>query len=539
MRSKKLVLILFVLLTLSPIIAISSSTVPDYTYITPDDWDSGVGVTAGLTAKYTINELEVPEVENVTIPDLAGNQLYVKVMSVEDDIEFPNGQDGVLIRYGLGIIFTTDTTFSVGEGITALDFTIPAGSATPAIVLPGVPHLNYTYNAPSIFFLNNDWSEHAALFNFIGFTVDDTADQLSVSLTNGTGSIAMTWRKTDGLLTALSIDNIYFMGMDLSGISIDISLFSTATKGLNLAVGDEITLNTEIATLNIDGVGDLYTLLNQTEISNYETQFESLQDSTMMKFIVSDIEGLYYKCDVFIYDFATKSLVATDEPLIFNGFMGAIDLEEPPMYYDPVLDPLSINAESSATFIPAVAPVITPDFDICGGYLVLADTIVGVYLDDILDFLPTDAIGGLSLNTIDGDFFLSEKRDFKYFQESLSADIDLELDQEIGPFDADMVLTFDIGATITQDGWLGYHESGVIAGLRLRLGATIAVTSDLTLSGIPTGSVTIDLDFKVVNPDYNPPDPMGGGVIPGYTWIVAIPALLSLAAIGLISRRRK
>ena len=156
-----------------------------------------------------------------------------------------------------------------------------------------------------------------------------------------------------------------------------------------------------------------------------------------------------------------------------------------------------------------------------------------------MDFLPTTALGGLSLNTIDGDFFLSEKRDFKYFKESLNVDIDLELEQELSPFDADMVLTFDIGATITQDGWLGYHESGVIAGLRLQLGATIEVTSDLTVSGVPTGSITINLDYKIVNPDYNPPDPMGGGVIPGYTWIIAIPALLSLAAIGLISRRRK
>lgn len=541
LRSKNLVLITLVLLMLTPIFAVSSRNVPDYTYTTPDDWDSSVGVTPGLTIKYNINELVAPAMENVTIPDLAGNQLYVKVMSVENDIDFSSANTGVLIRYGLGIIFSTDTTFSIGEGFTAIDVTLPAGSATPAIVIPGVPHFNATYAATSLFFLNNDWSEHAAVFNFLGFVVDDTVDELAVSLVNGTGSISASWRKSDGILTSMMIDDIVIMGMDYTGMTMDISLASVADKALAVAVGDEIILSNEIATMDITGTGDLYSLMNQTQLTSIETEFEAVQDEIMLKYIVTEVEGLYYKCDAFMYDFETKSLVASDLPVVFNGFLGAIDLQGPPMIYNALFDKYTTKGPvATATFIPAVAPVITPDFDIYGGYLVLADTIVGVYLDDILDFIPSTDLGGVTINTIDGDFWMSEKRGYYYFQESLNADISLELEQVVAsPFTANMALSFDIDATLIEEGWLGYHESGVVAGMRMKLDVSIEVTSEYSVSGLPTGKLTISVDFKVTNPDYNPRDPMGGGVIPGYTWLVAIPALLGLAAVGLISRRRK
>jgi len=541
LRSKKLVLLILVLLTLTPIIAVSSSNVPDYTYTAPDDWDSSVGVAPGLTIKYTINELVTPAMDNVTIPDLAGNQLYVKVMSVEDDIVFSSADTGVVIRYGLGIIFKVDTTFSIGEGFTALDITLPAGAATPAIVIAGVPHFNSTYAPTTPFFLNSDWAEHAAAFNFLGFTVDDTVDELAVSFVDGTGSISASWRKSDGVLTSLVVDDIIIMGMDYTGITFDISLASTANKGLSVAVGDEIILANEIATMDITGTGDLYELINQTQITSIESDFESIQDQTMLKYIVTEVEGLYYKCDAFVYDFGTKSLVASDLPVVFNGFLGAVDIQTPPMVYGPpVTESLSTKGPvAEATFIPAVAPIITPDFDIYGGYLVLADTIVGVYLDDILDFLPTTDLSGLVINAVDGDFFMSEKRGYYYFQESLNADISIELDQVLNPLTADVTLAFDVDATLIEEGWLAYHESGVIAGMRMKLDVNIGVTSDTTLSGLPTGQLTINVDFKITNPDYNPPDPLGGGVIPGYTWLVAIPALLGLAAVGWISRRRK
>ena len=147
--------------------------------------------------------------------------------------------------------------------------------------------------------------------------------------------------------------------------------------------------------------------------------------------------------------------------------------------------------------------------------------------------------GGLVINAVDGDFFMSEKRGYYYFQESLNADISIELEQVLSPLTADVTLAFDVDATLIEEGWLAYHESGVVAGMRMKLDVNIGITSDTTLSGLPTGQLTINVDFKVSNPDYNPPDPLGGGVIPGYTWLVAIPALLGLAAVGWISRRRK
>ncbi|MHA1355478.1 MAG: hypothetical protein ACTSR1_09930 [Candidatus Heimdallarchaeota archaeon] len=52
-------------------------------------------------------------------------------------------------------------------------------------------------------------------------------------------------------------------------------------------------------------------------------------------------------------------------------------------------------------------------------------------------------------------------------------------------------------------------------------------------------SITVEFDFKLVNPNYNPPDPIGRGFIPGFTWAIAIPALIGVAAFALFARKRK
>ncbi len=523
---------------LTPIFAVSSSSVPDKTYSTPTDWNSSVGVTPGLTIKYTINELVAPSMDNLTIPNLAGNYLYVKVMSVEDDYTF-SSEEGVLIRYGLGIIFKKDATFTIREGFAAADFTIPAGSATPAMVIAGVPHFNNTFAPTSPFFLNNDWIEHKDVLDSHGFNVVATSSEFAVSLNNGTGSISAKWRKSDGLLTSMVVDDIYVMGMNYSGLNLDISLLSTEDKGLEVAVGDEFILKNEFASMEITGSGDLFET-NETQFSSMEEEYESIKDEIMLKYTVTEIEGLYYKCDASVFDYEKKTLVPSELPVVFNGFLGAIDVQDPPMIYDALLDPhITKGPVASATYIPAIAPVITPDFDIYGGYLVLADTLVGVYLNDLLGFLPAiSELEDLTIDTIEGDFFMSEKRGYVYFQESLNAELSYDYEISTSPFSAQFTLAFDIGVTIQEEGWLAYHESGLVAGMRMKSDITIEVTTDTSVSGLPTGQLTIRIDFKVENPDFNPPDPLGRGVIPGYTWFVVIPALLSLAAVGLISRRR-
>jgi len=522
-------------------------------------FDSPVLVEPGLTLKYDINELTLPsgilgDIEltlgEVTLPDFAGNQLYVKVMSVEEDVEFGPGVTGTLVRYAIGLIFVNDVTFTIGEGFTALSITLPAGSATPAIVMGGVPHFNITTGlTPAFFFLNNDWTEHAAALQFgLGIPTSQTTAELIASYSDATGSFDATWRKSDGVLTELAIDNVNLTEMDLTGVTIDISLASEETIGININVGDIIELKADIASLDITGSGDVYSLL-EGNITSIETTIESLADKVILQYKVEDIEGLYYQCSVKLYNMDTGTLDSLEGLVTFNAFLGGFSLAGSPfdttlasIFSGFVEDELQAEMTSfESLIISLMPPVITPDYDIYVGYMVLLDAVVDIYLDDVLDFVPTESLSGIGINTIEGSFTFEEKRGYKFFNEYIGADITAELTDALFDLTAQATFALDLHAILNENGWLCYSEDNIIAGFRIKLDATVEITSELgtLVSGLPTGSITIDLDIKLLNPEYKPPDPLGGGVIPGYTWIVAIPTLLGLSALGLISRRRK
>ncbi|NHJ05850.1 MAG: hypothetical protein EAX90_13570 [Candidatus Heimdallarchaeota archaeon] len=560
MRTNKVILLSLVLLFISPIIALGATNAPEKEMIVPTAFDSPVLVEPGLTLKYDINALTLPSgilgdlestLGEVTLPDLAGNQLYVKVMSVEEDVTLGLDLEGTLIRYAIGLIFVNDATFIIGEGFTALSITLPAGSTTPAIVMGGVPHFNVTTGlTPAFFFLNNDWTEHAAALQFgLGIPTTQTTDELVASYSDATSSLDATWRKSDGVLTELVIDNVNLTEMDLTGVNLDITLASEVTTGMNINVGDIFELKADIASLDISGSGDIYSLL-EGNITSIETTVESLADKVILQYKVEEIEGLYYQCSVKMYNMDTGILESLEGLVTFNAFLGGFSVAGSPfdttnlasIYSGFVEDELQAEMTSfESLIISLMPPVITADYDIYVGYMILLDAAVDIYLDDILDFVPTESLSGIGVNTIEGSFSFEEKRGYRFFNEYIGADITAELTDAFLDLTAQSTFALDLHAILNENGWLSYSEDNIIAGLRIKLDASIEVTSELgtLVSGLPTGAITIDLDIKLLNPEYKPPDPLGGGVIPGYTWIVAIPTLLGFSALGLISRRRK
>ena len=530
MRLNKIVVFAAMMLMLTPLLTvIGTNNTVDPVY-SPNTFGDDVGVTAGMTIKYDINELAFPAIPNVTISDLAGNQLYVKVMSVEDR-DFGAGVIGKWINYGMGLIFKTDETITIGEGFTALDLIIPTGAATPAAILSGVPHFNGSL-APTFFFLDDGWTIHELALESVGFTVNSGGSDFIATLVSGPGNMALTYRKSDGILTDLHIENIDLMGMNFTDMTIDLSFASVETKGLDLTVGQEISLVADIAHLAVEGTGEIFSMLNTSMIDSFTDEVASMEGQTLLKYIITDVEGLYYTADVYSYDFTTESLVKATDEFLFVGFLGGYQLDEPPLW------------DTGMTYTPIYAPAITADYDIYGGYMVLMDTIVSVYLDDLLAFLPTTTSGlDFTINSVDGTFGVEEKRGYFFLKESLDVDVDFTTSLAVitpeGFFNPMIDPTIDINAILHQEGWIAYSESGVLAGMRIKLDVDVTITSDFaTISGMPTGTISIDFDFKIVNPDYNPPDPIKGGIFPGYTWLVAIPALLAVAAIGLIKRRK-
>ena len=96
-------------------------------------------------------------------------------------------------------------------------------------------------------------------------------------------------------------------------------------------------------------------------------------------------------------------------------------------------------------------------------------------------------------------------------------------------------LSFDVSLIVEEKGWMAFSSTGILAGARLQLDLSASVEVDTSTFG----TAVVNFDFKLRNPNYDPPDPIGGGIIPGFTWFVAIPALIGAAAVGLIIRKRK
>jgi hypothetical protein len=521
----KVIIVTVLLLVLSPIVAIYGAAVPDTETFTPNNYGDSVGVVPGHTIKYTINELTLPEMDNLSITDLAGNKLYIKVLAVADH-EFPGSVMGELIYYSLGIMFTTDeivTLFGTGSPLDP-QFVIPAGSATPAITMTGVPHFNVTEGySPSLFFLDDGWSFTNVALSSAGLTVTEDTTMLRAT---GTG-IELEWRKSDGILTDLSLDDVETPFGNFTGITVDLSLDTVELVGASLTVGQEITLQADIANLDISVSGDISTLLNESTITSIEDEINVIEGNPFITYEILDVEGLYYECSVSSYDFVTHSLVEANETYVFNAFLGNIPTTISPIY---------ASKGPAVVDFPIYAPIITNDWDIYGGYMVLLNDIVDIYLDQVLDLLVD--IPEVTFNNIEGSFKLLEKDGFNYIQEEINIDLDAEI-SDVVMMSTNYVpqedLTFSVSAVLQEEAWVAYSSTGVIAGARLVLG----IDASVELNAVSYGTVAVDFDFKLRNLDYDPPDPIDGNIIPGFTWLVAIPALIGAAAVGLIIRRRK
>jgi len=504
------------------------------------DFDSSVGVQAGdliyydLTSFSLSDEFDIP---NVTLPDFAGNSLFVKVMNVEEDYYFGIDDTGTLIHYAMGLMFNEDEIFTLGEGALATNIIIPEGAATPAIVMNGLPHFNGTYGyGPTQFFLNDDWADHQLHLEAIGFTVTSDDNVFEATQGDAEGEITASWRKSDGVLTYYLIDN-YDMGVaNYTGITIELQYDSMENNPLAVSVADNIGFAADILDVSITGTGDLWSAINQTEMDAQISQITAFEGKTLMKFVVTEIQGCYYLCDMYYYDPVTDALVLSPDQTMFNGFAGSISVSEPPL-----MGSLPSAKGPSYSYSEGIGPWITPDWDIYEGQMKLYDTLIGVYFNDLIDFaeVPTDL---LTFTTITGNMELKEKSGYYYFRDA----IDINIDQNIlyspvstAPMVPQGIYDLGLNIIVEQESYICYTSTGVGAVIRLKADVTVTFYDDIPTTGYSTGSITVNVDVKLRNPDYDPPELIGNNFIPGFGWLVAFPAIFSIALLTVIRRRRK
>ncbi len=514
---------------LAPIVAVSGYTDnAPYVAVRPDAIDSDVGVLAGDTLKWNIDQLTIPGAapDNVTLPDFAGNQIYMKILHVDDSYILPEGT-GTYVTFAVGLLFLQTETITLYEGFGVLEqnIVIPAGAATPSMTLAANPSFNDSDYSPTVFFVNDDWAAHETFFTNMGMTVTNGATNFEVEFINGTGTVAGTWRKSDGVLTHLLFDDIYMGDMDMTGYTIELTLASKEYKPLAVTVGQILDLKGDVMDFEVTGSGDLYNELNQTIIAEYQDEIALMEDQVLMRFVIEEVEGCYAKGKGYSWDMATHTLLGGTDDVVFNGFFGSVQNSEPPLL------------DMGDSFIGGYwAPAITPDWDIYAGQMMLADYGISTYINDYL-LATAPPVEDLTINNVAGSFELTTKRAFKFFQFGMTGDVNINMTGAFGPIPP---AVYEAGEHIIAEveGYAGFHETGIAASIRLTGLVSVELYAPGTVTA-PTGTITVEFDFKVVNPNYNPPDPIGRGFIPGFTWAIAIPALIGVAAFALFARKRK
>ncbi|MHA1738541.1 MAG: hypothetical protein ACTSXA_11775 [Candidatus Heimdallarchaeota archaeon] len=518
--------LLILIMMLTPIVAVSGYTDDaPYVAVRPDAIDSDVGVLAGDTLKWNIDQLTIPgSPDNVTLPDFAGNQIYMKILHVDNSYILPEGT-GTYVTFAVGLLFLQTETITLFEGFGVLEqnIVIPAGAATPSMTLAANPSFNDSDYSPTVFFVNDDWTAHETFFTNLGMTVTNGATNFEVEFINGTGTVEGTWRKSDGVLTHLLFDDIYMGGMDMTGITIELNLASKEYKPLAVTAGQIIDLKGDVMDFEVTGSGDLYNTINQTVLTEIQDELALMEDEVLLRFVVEEVDGCYAKGIGYAWDMNTHTLGSSSGSVVFNGFFGSIQSTEPPLW------------TSGDSYLGGYwAPALTPDWDIYAGQMMLADYGISTYINDyLLATAPPEE--DVTINNVAGSFELTTKRAFKFFQFGLTGDVNINISSGIMP-----PAVYDEGVHIIAEieGYSGFHETGIACSIRFTGLASYEIYAPGTVTA-PTGSITVEFDFKLVNPNYNPPDPIGRGFIPGFTWAIAIPALIGVAAFALFARKRK
>ncbi|NHJ05908.1 MAG: hypothetical protein EAX90_13865 [Candidatus Heimdallarchaeota archaeon] len=548
MRIKTSYILIIAILVLTPVLSMAKTEISDNTTFESTNWDSEVGVVGGETIYYDVDQLVFPTdavPDNFTLPtDFTGIQLFCKVGAVETNVHFYEDEDediwGTVLTYGLGLKLTEDLVF--GFDITELpnlvEVTLPEGSATPAVFMQGVPHFNTTFYGPAFFALNYDWSEHEVNMENMGFTVTNGEDDFVASMTNGSGVLSGTWRKSDGILTHLIFDDIYITDfINMTDITIEISFSEMEMKALDIYPGMVVNLNAADLEYLISTTGNFSDIIDQDFLDEIDTYKDAMLDQTVLRIIVDDVMGTFYKCSIYVWNPETRALYRIEGQMVFNGFFANIPTfssgEATPLVYD---DYIEIG-------IPGVGPFITPDWDIYEGQSVLMGTILGVFLEDVLaDFLPSTE--DYIQHDADASFGLVKRGNLYYYE--IEASVEHEFNQTSSP------MAFAIGSvanTYTEgfyqnasaNAWIAYSKTGILAGFGAEGHIIHEQYGDDGYGDLMQGTVDLTFNIRVVNPEYNPlpPDEAGGGFIPGFTWLIAIPAILGVTTLAYLSRKKK
>ncbi len=549
---------------LAPVLSVNAVMVIEDN-MTANVYDSDVLVEAGTNLYYNLDYFEYPDwllediADNITIPNLANKlQLYVKILAVDEyqqmyyNNTYPTLQ-GPVVYTAIGMKVIQDIPLSFNFDAFTSDITIPEGVIMNAAGVAGLPHFNTTWEGPKlndmwynydygpiVFVLNTDWDDHEVQLEAMGLTITETEDDFTARVENGSGLMEGTWRKSDGVLTHIILDDLYLTGMmNATDYKVEMTLIDETFVPLEAEIGDIIQLNNEIASFDVSGSGELYQNITDTfgdNITYIQDQFTHMTGKPMAKFQIIDTVGTFYKCKMWIYDWDQDKLVLMPNHVVFNGYMGLSPTWEhaqTPMVYG-----------TTAAFIPGMGPVITPDWDHYEGYMALMNVVADTYADEVLEAIEIPE-ENFTITGFGGLFQMQKKSGYYYFQESLAGQAEINITGIMpSPTPYTMIANqiYDIGVdiSVTQNAYVAFANKGILAGAKMTVNLTAILYDELDSGFLPEGTVNVYVTMKFGNPDYNPPDLLEpAGFIPGFTWLMVFPAIMSIAVATIYFRKRK
>ncbi|MGC9779682.1 MAG: hypothetical protein HZR80_10610 [Candidatus Heimdallarchaeota archaeon] len=560
-------ILLVALMILAPVLSVNAVMVIEDN-MTANVYDSDVLVEAGTNLYYNLDQFEYPVwlledigiEDNITIPNLANKiQLYIKVLAVDEyqrlyyNDSYSSVQ-GSIVYAAMGMKVIQDIPLSFNFDVFSSDITIPTGVVTNAAGVAGLPHFNTSFEGPYedwfptyeygpiVFVLNNDWDDHEVQLEAMGWTVTETEDEFTARVENGSGLMEGTWRKSDGVLTHIILDDLYMTDlMNATDYTIEMTLVEETFTPLEAEIGDIIQLNNEIASFDVSGSGELYQNITDTfgdNITYIQDQFANIAGKPLQKYQIIDTVGTFYKCKMWMYDWDQDKLVLMPNHVVFNGYLGLSPtwtLSQTPMIYG-----------TTADFIPGFGPVVTPDWDHYEGYMALMNLAADIYSDEVLDVLiPMIPTENFTIIGFGGLFQMQKKSSYYYFQENLTGQAELNITAIIpSPTPYTMVANqlYDLGVDVsfTQNAYIAFAKKGILAGAKMTVNLTATLYDELDSGFLPEGTVNVYVAMKFGNPDYNPPDLLEpSGFIPGFTWLMVFPAIMSIAVATIYFRKRK
>ncbi|MHA2368385.1 MAG: hypothetical protein ACXADX_06165 [Candidatus Hodarchaeales archaeon] len=513
-----------------------------------------------------------------------GSQIFVKILRDESSPEIHTDAFHVGMFFVLGSDLTvrfqpnfenyTDIPSELREIVIPEGLAVPIGESLSWNAGSGFwPENNDTENEDDYFIPvyaeNFDLLAAAVLFEG-GTVVSNTDSELTVSWDEeddgDTVTLTMTWRKSDGLLTAFSVTTTDG-SQTVTGTA---EYVETKNRPLpsEIAPGNSLSYAVTDAELDLEVSDFLRSILSgdqndpdyeQFNPSLIEAEVAAMQGVTVLTFTVNSIDGVFYNGTPRIYDQEEGELTTPVDWIVINGLTGAIvdSAESDDEEESTNVGLLQEEEEEEEELQGFIAPAVTPDWELMSGLVDGAGAMIGTELlafirsSDFEDLLLEGMASGEDPFPITGmDYEVDLGVDWTTESGIHYASAFVDFSGGIEAYDADTDLRIKVDVEFEATGWLAFQTSGIFAG------AGISATGDLDgkfesggLEGIIAGNINT-LEVAIKNRDIsatlNEPANPGGEKhpeeptedsepIPGFTvlWI-----LLPLIAVPLIARKR-